>query len=415
MTIERSIIDAASRLRRHREAHLIATVVRVKGSAYRKPGARMLLTQFRWIAASVSGGCLEGDIASKAWWRTRDGEPIIVTYDSTQPENEAADDVRAAFGIGCDGAVEVMLERGNTPGRLDPLEIAERCLRTQKRGAIVTVIQSRVAGVKVGQRVAVVAGSEPLFDPIDDLLRIAMVADARAVIASGESLLRTYSSERGSVDVFVEPVLPPPRAFVFGTGHDAVPVVQMMRMLGWDVSVCAPQPRIATRQRFSSVADELLVGAPEEIASRIDECDRAVAIVMNHHYDTDRENLAMLLATRVRYIGMLGPRTRTRRMLDELEVEVDTRLHAPVGLELGAETPQEIALAIAAEVQSVLRRAPAASRRDNIRAIHERKALPAMPLIAEAVEALVPLDTPALGSGRVTAPYEAIDIITVAS
>ncbi|NVB78078.1 MAG: XdhC family protein, partial [Kofleriaceae bacterium] len=257
--------------------------------------------------------------------------------------------------------------------------------------------------------------SEPVFESIDDILRIAMVADAKAAIASGESVMRTYNSERGSVDVFIEVILPPPRAFVFGTGHDAVPVVQMMRMLGWDVSVCAPQPRIATRQRFSSVADELLVGAPDEIAARIDECDRAVAIVMNHHYETDRDNLAMLLATRVRYIGMLGPRTRTRRMLDELEVEVDTRLHAPVGLELGAETPQEIALAIAAEVQSVLRRAPAASRRDNIRAVHERKAPPAMPLIAQAVEALVPLDTPALGSGRVTAPYEAIDIITVAS
>jgi hypothetical protein len=137
---------------------------------------------------------------------------------------------------------------------------------------------------------------------------------------------------------------------------------------------------------------------------------------MNHHYETDRDNLATLLATSVRYIGMLGPRARTRRMLDELEVEVDTRLHAPIGLELGAETPQEIALAIAAEVQSVLRRAPAAILRGRIRP-HQ----PApMPRIAEAVDAieafemLDPLDT-ALGSGRVTQPYEAIDIITVAS
>lgn len=413
MTIERSIIDAASRLRRNREAHVIATVVRVRGSAYRKPGARMLLTQFRWISASVSGGCLEGDIASKAWWRTRDGEPIVITYDSTQPENEGADDVRAAFGIGCDGAVEVMLERGNTPGRIDPLEIADRCLRTQKRGAVVTVIHSRVPGIKLGQRLAVVSGSEPVSDPIDDILRMAMIADAKAAIASGGSTMRTYNSERGSVDVFVEAILPPPRAFVFGTGHDAVPVVQMMRSLGWDVSVCSPQPRIATRQRFSSVADELLVGTPQEIAARIDECDRAVAIVMNHHYETDRDNLAMLLATSVRYIGMLGPRARTRRMLDELEVEVDTRLHAPIGLELGAETPQEIALAIAAEVQSVLRRAPAASKRARLRPLQPAP----MPRIAEAVEALEaigPLDA-ALGSGRVTQPYEAIDIITVAS
>src|SRR4051812_46215508 len=82
MTIERSLIEAAARLRRNGESHLVATVVRTQGSAYRGPGARMLLTQFRWITGTVSGGCLEGDIASKGWWRTRDGEPVVVTYDS---------------------------------------------------------------------------------------------------------------------------------------------------------------------------------------------------------------------------------------------------------------------------------------------------------------------------------------------
>src|SRR5215218_3865193 len=101
MTIERQIIDAAARLRRNREPHLVATIVRVQGSAYRKPGARMLLTQFRWISGSVSGGSLEGDIATRGWWRTRDGEPAIVRYDSRLPQNADDDDVRAAFGLGC--------------------------------------------------------------------------------------------------------------------------------------------------------------------------------------------------------------------------------------------------------------------------------------------------------------------------
>ncbi|HUS28842.1 MAG TPA: XdhC family protein [Kofleriaceae bacterium] len=389
MTIERSIIEAATRLRRKGESHLIATVVRTQGSAYRGPGARMLLTHFRWLTGSVSGGCLEGDIASKGWWRTRDGEPVVVTYDSRTPEHADDDDVRSAFGLGCDGVVEVMLERGNTPGRIDPLEVADRCYRTQKRGAVATVIHSRVNGVKIGHRVAVLVGSDAQADAsLDDVLRIAMAADCKAAIASGESVIRTYNSERGSVDVFVEAILPPPRVFIFGTGHDVVPLVSILKTLGWDISVCTSQPRVSTRQRFIGVADELLVGTRAEIAARIDECDCAVALVMSHNYETDRENVGMLLGTSARYIGVLGPRNRTAKLFSDLQVQPDSRVHAPVGLQLGAETPQEIALAIAAEVQSVLAKAPASSLRDRIGPIHDR---PRMSRISEAFHAISPI------------------------
>lgn len=365
MTIERSIIDAAARLRRNGESHLVATVVRVSGTAYRRPGARLLLTQFRWLTGAASGGCLEGDIASNGWARTRDGQPVVVTYDSRLPETADNEDVRSAFGLGCDGAVEVMLERGNTPGRIDPLAVADECLRTQKRGAVVTVIHSRVSGVKVGQRVSVIADSAPKYDAFDEVLRVAMIADAKAAIASGESLTRSYNSERGSIDVFVEAILPPPRVFVFGCGHDAVPVVAMMKTLGWDVSICAGQTRVSTQQRFSH-ADEILVGTPEEIGARIDECDRAVAIVMNHNLDTDRQYLAMLLGTRARYIGVLGPRTRTIKLMSEIGATPDLRVHSGVGLDLGAETPQEFALAMTAEIQSVLAHTPLSKTKDRL-------------------------------------------------
>src|SRR4051812_40514911 len=157
---ERSIVEAAARLRRQREPYLIATVACVRGSAYRRPGARMLLTQFRWIAGSVSGGCLEGDIASKGWWRTQNGEPVLVTYDSRLPDNADDDDVRAAFGLGCDGIVEVLLERAGAPGKIDPLALAEQCLRDQRRAAIATVFRSDT-NVKVGTRCAIVAGGDP--------------------------------------------------------------------------------------------------------------------------------------------------------------------------------------------------------------------------------------------------------------
>lgn len=370
MALERQIIDAAARLRRQREPHLIATVVRVQGSAYRRPGARMLLTQFRWLTGSVSGSGLSGDIAKTAWSQTKAGEPMVVTYDARMADDadDDDDDLRSAFGLGGDGIVEVMIERAGTPGRLDPLAFASECMRTQQRGAIVTVIRSRVPEVAVGMRVAVRAGTHAQTDAIPDaVMRSAMIADAHEVIASGESINRSYMSSQGCVDVFVEAVLPPPRLFVFGTGHDAVPVVQLARALGWEVTVCTDRVRTSTRVRFGA-ADEIVVGTPAEVATRVDECDRAVAIVMNHDYDLDRDHLGMLIATQAHYIGVLGTRRRATRMLNELHVvaQDDPRLHVPVGLELGAKTPHEIALAIVAEMQAVLARLPPSVRRDRV-------------------------------------------------
>lgn len=408
MGIERSILDAAARLRRNREPHLVATVVRVRGSAYRKPGTRMLMTQFRWISGSVTGGSLEGDIASKAWWRTRDGEPVLVRYDSRAPEN-ADDDVRSAFGLGCDGVVEILLERAAQPGRIDPLEIADRCIREQKRGAVVTVIRSEVPGIKCGMRVAVIDRAEAAGDSFDASLRAGMIADARAAIATGECCNRTYRSDLGNVDVFVEAILPPPRLFVFGSGHDAVPVVQLAKSLGWDVCVCPSDPRVSVRQRFTH-ADEVLVGSLDELATRIEHCDRAVAVIMSHHYETDRGYLGMLVGTHCRYIGVLGPRARTTRMLAELGLGLagDVRIHGPVGAEVGAETPQELALGIVAEVQARLAHAPGKSVRD--------RELPELPRIAQAVADAAAIDTsPALEAVPSVVPVETAQAATVAS
>ncbi|MDB4955186.1 MAG: hypothetical protein JWO36_2755 [Myxococcales bacterium] len=376
---ERSIVEAAARLRRHGEPHLIATVVAVQGSAYRRPGARMLLTQFRWLAGSVSGGCLEGDLSNRGWWKTRGGEPVVVTYN---PRDGAAvsDDVRSVFGLGCDGIVQVLLERAGLPGRIDALEFAAECLRAQRRGAVVTVFRSDTGDVKIGTRIAVRAGEDAVGEAMDPTLRESMIGDARIAIESGQSFNRCYTTATGTLEALVEAILPPPRLFVFGTGHDAVPVVELARALGWDVSICTGQPRMATRQRFTR-AGEVLVGNHAEIAERIDECDRPVAVIMGHDHDQDRENLGMLLETRARYIGVLGPRPRTMRMVTELDCKTpvdDGRIHAPVGLELGAETPEEVALAIIAEIQAVLRHAPATSLKSRVGRIHDRSERPTL-------------------------------------
>ncbi len=412
MAIERSIIDAAARMRRTREPHLVATVVRVRGASYRKAGARMLLTHFRWISGSLSGGCLEDDLATKGWAMTRNGEPVVVEYDPRSPAG-LNEDVRAAFGLGCGVIVDVMLERAGVPGRIDPLEFAERCLRTQRRGAVVTVIRSEAPGIRPGMRVAVLDRQDAEGDVFDAALRAGMIADARAAIATGESANRTYRSELGNVDVFVEALLPPPRVFIFGTSHDAVPLVALIKTLGWDVSICTDELREVVRQRFTNV-DEILVGSPTDLAARVGECDRAIGIVMSHSYDTDRANLGMLAATHCRYIGVLGPRARTQRMLTELGVGLqgDSRIHAPVGLDIGADTPQEVALAIVAEVQSVLTSATGDHIRTRVTRVSEQP-LSLMPRIAQALAAATPIGPVTATMPRVTERIEPLVPVAV--
>jgi xanthine/CO dehydrogenase XdhC/CoxF family maturation factor len=154
------------------------------------------------------------------------------------------------------------------------------------------------------------------------------------------------------VDVLVESVQPPLRLYVFGTGHDAVPVVGFGRALGWDVFVVDPRSRDATRERFAA-ADDVLAASPADAARHVEGAGRAACVVMNHDYDHDRACVGALLSTRAEYVGVLGPRRRTERMLTELgAASAAARLHAPVGLELGAESPHEIALAIVAEVKA---------------------------------------------------------------
>ena len=362
----RALLAGWSELRARREDFIIATVVDVRGSAYRRPGARMLVARDRWIAGSVSGGCLEGDIVHKGFWRTQEG-PVVVTYDSTSEAGHDDDDeLRAGLGLGCNGIVDVLIERASTQV-IDSLAVLDSCVLTQRTGVVATVFRSDDPHVPVGSRFAL-CGNDVTGWIGGSALTGAIVAEARAAQRCRRTRVVSLEGLRLLVEVFV----PPPRLFVLGGGHDAVPVVAAARAIGWQVFVCLPHARPAARERFAG-ADGNVFGPPGEVVRAIDASDRAAAVIMHHDYAQDRAALAALAASHARYIGVLGPRHRTLRMLAELgtpELAVDTRLHAPVGLEVGAETPEEIAVAIVAEVQTVLADAPATRLRDRVGPIH---------------------------------------------
>jgi xanthine/CO dehydrogenase XdhC/CoxF family maturation factor len=360
-----SLLSAADSLRQSGEPFLVATVVRVSGSSYRRPGARMLLTRDRWIAGSVSGGCLEADLVRKGWWRTTGG-PCIVRYDASVD----ADELGWGLGLGCEGIVDVLVERGDAAA-VDPLAIAARCVGGQECAAVATVIAD--GPLPLGARVSLSAGDVVESDVADSRWQGALLAECRRVLESGPAGVASVRAGGATLEALVELSRPPPRLFVLGAGHDAVPVVTLAKAVGWEVFVAGASARVLTKERFTA-ADGLLFGRDDEVARAIDGSDRPLAVVMAHDYERDRASLAMLLGTRARYIGMLGPKRRTARMLDELGVARDARIHAPVGLAIGAESPQEIALAIVAETQAVLTRAAGASLRELPGSIHARSA-----------------------------------------
>lgn len=372
----RALVEAARQQREKREAFLSATVVRVRGSGYRRAGARMIASQDQWLAGSISGGCLERDIMTKGFWRTRSERALLVTYD----ENEDSLDERA--GSGCQGVVEVLLEQHAPGDPLDVYSVAERCIRAEAAAVVVSVFRSTRRDVKVGARLIVTRG-EPSRG--DDFLRAEFEREAEAALSARAA---PYLAERvapdGQVEVLVEVLVPPPHLFVFGSGHDVTPLVTIAKNVGWSVSVWDALPRTATRERLRA-ADEYLTGSLEDAVARLSRCVRPIALVMAHHLDQDRASLAALLPSNAEYIGVLGPRVRTQQMLTDcgaagvpLDAAKLARVYAPVGLQLGAQTPAEIALAIVAEAQAVITRSDVSTLRSQSGAIHRPS--PALPV-----------------------------------
>ena len=359
----------ASRLRARGASVLVATVVDIQGSSYRRVGARMIVSNDRWIAGSVSGGCLEGDVVRRGAHRLRHGSPVVVTYDSTED-----DEVGWGLGLGCNGVVKVLLERIDATSIADPLKFAGDCIADQVRGVIVTVFQSADDRMPIGSRLAMRANAPVQATVPEGTLRDAFMAMARQALFSGSSpLARTHVQSIGNIKVLVEVFDPPPTLFICGSNHDAVPLTKFASDLGWRVVIAASSTSASIKDRFA-MAEVILAGPPDTLRSELARCYRACAVVMSHDYERDREVLRVLLESKLEYVGVLGPKKRTDRILRELgHSQADDAcraLHAPIGLDLGAETPREIALSVIAEIQAALTGSPARRLREKNGPIH---------------------------------------------
>lgn len=351
-----SIIDAYRESQQKDTQAALATVVKVAGSAYRRPGARMLITADGQMIGSVSGGCLERDVLNQARRVLQWNEPRVVIYDSMSDE-----DVAWEFGLGCNGIVHVLIEPLSHAGEGGHVAFLAECLQHRRKGIVATVVG--VEGhtkVNVANRLLLNEQRSATHDIGDHNLAAAILADCRSALECGTSHTRAYEMAAGRSEVFIEVIHPPVPLIIFGAGHDAVPLVRFAKELGWHVTLIDSRPGYATRMRFP-LADLLVVCPPEELPERVSLDERTVIAVVTHNFLYDSALLRMLLPSPVRYIGLLGPKRRTLRLLDHAQ-EIGLllsetslgRVYGPIGLDIGAETPEEIALAVVAEIKAVL-------------------------------------------------------------
>lgn len=292
------------------EPAVVATVIDVQGSAYRGAGAKMLIRGNGDAVGTVSGGCLEADVLERARRVAETGLARVFVYDTTKHEDSVF-----SLNMGCRGVIRILFEPFD-PDFFDRL----RAARGRRERFVSSVAVDGDAGGK-----------------------------------------RDYAADPGllersgiSGDRFFEIIEAPVSLTIFGAGTDAIPLYKIARTLGWQVSVVDHRAAFASRERFPE-AETVHVLAPENYEGSLAIDARSAAVVMTHNYEKDKLIQSFLLGTDAAYIGALGPRKRTEKLLAEIGREWPPNLYGPVGLDIGSESPEEIALAIASEIQTVLK------------------------------------------------------------
>ena len=371
-----TLLDALLAEREAGREAVLATVVKVEGSAYRRPGARMLVSRFGRPEGTISGGCLEAEVAKKAWWLTEAG-PALRSY-STAEADDASEEA-LSFGLGCNGKVHVLFER--LPA--GPCALVDALLSVRDRqqpAAIATVIvSSGAAAPRLGERLCLMPGQEAAGELLRSVLVEQISADLQQTLLRGKSSRGLYPNGLGEVEVLLEYLPPVRRLVIFGAGHDAQPLVRMAKLLGWHVTVIDGRAHFARAERFAE-ADQVLVGDVEQPFDYHELVRGAAVAVMTHSLVQDAHWLKGVLHSEPCYVGQLGPRERTERLLagihEQLAKPQDELpglecLHYPIGLDLGGDTPESVAMAVLAEIQAVLNGRNGGSLRFRSASIHD--------------------------------------------
>lgn len=359
----RNILVAFDKLLLSGEYGVLASVVQTSGSTYRRPGARALVLPDNTIVGLI-GGCLKAALLEEARSVRKSGRPKRLHY-----EKCSETDLIWSLGSGSAGTVDVLLERVGS-GNPGPLQFFAGCIEQRCRGVLATVIRTEqnntsLLGARwmryIGGSVEMTKGWEP---------PASLPAESGRLPADEKSRL-LYED---STEILLEQIAPPNRLVIFGGGADVVPVTRLASELGWSVEVIGRDDTLT--DRFHKACG-IEVWTLEETAKKAVPDEGTAVLLMTHNFNDDCELLRFLLPSAARYVGVIGPKRRSDKLLEWLHnsgyvpsADELSRLYGPAGFDIGAETPEEIALSIISEIQAVLNGRYGTPLREKERPIH---------------------------------------------
>ena len=345
------ILEAIEKIRNNKGQAVLATIVAVAGSAYRREGAKMLFLQSGQYKGTLSAGCLEADLGLRAEQAQKDGQPFVFQYDMT-----AEDDLTWGRGAGCNGIIDVLIEPLNWSAQSPATMYWTQVLDALGEGKTVSTLRRlhKEKGPRAGY---LMYDGEAFVNAFGEEVSDTFLTFAKQELVDFHKGKQSSRSLREEDElIYLDRLLPKERMFVFGAGPDAEPMVDLLAKIGFEVTVVDHRP-VRLDQALFPTAKRLVDSRPEQAEQRVEVPSGSYALVMTHSFQSDRVWVNFLRAKSLRYLGVLGPRLRTSRLLEVDEVPDD--IHSPVGLNIRADGPDEIAVSVAAELIQ-LRRAQSA-------------------------------------------------------
>jgi xanthine dehydrogenase accessory factor len=352
----------------------LATVVRVDGSSYRRPGARMLVTDDSKITGAISGGCLEGDARQKALFAMATGENKLISYDST-----GEDDIQFGLHLGCNGVVHILFEPIKKEDPQNPVELLRLISNASEEAVLVTLFSQKK--IQPGTRILFLKNN--VHSSLPEHLQRLLTEPVNIAYAEKQSAFLDVDIEQTNCTAFIEYIDRPVSVVIAGAGNDIQPLVEIAALLGWSVKVVDGRFHYAMPQRFPN-ASKVLFSRHGDILSQIKTNSQTVFLLMSHNYNYDLGFLKLIVEQEFGYIGLLGPAQKRDRMLSDLgdqgiqlNEEQLSKIHGPTGLDIGAENSTEIALSIVAEIKTFLSGRSGSPLKLKKEAIHNRAIIPA--------------------------------------
>jgi len=370
------IIQAYKLVRKQGRKCALATVVHVEGSSYRRPGARMLVTEDGVLTGAISGGCLEGDALKKALLAISEQRNKLVVYDTTDE-----DDARFGIQLGCNGIVYILFEPVLEDGSNHPLVLLQKLSSKRQKATLVTLFSMNKGCTRQpGTCVLCQEDGSSLTGLGDNDVENVLLGAGMTTISTETPATVEYLYNNEPYIIFSDFIVPPISLVLFGAGNDAIPLVKMASILGWEITVIDGRPQYATVTRFPD-AGKVVVANASQALSYVSTDELTAFVLMTHNYNYDLEIFRQLLQTDITYLGTLGPKKKLLRMLDEVEsqgisftAEQRSKIYGPVGLDIGSETAEEISLSILAEIKAVISARQIQHLRDKQGSVHEPSA-----------------------------------------